>query len=321
VIDYAFLLHFGAIALLIVLTSFGAGIGGGLASLAAIKAMNIQPSAQGDITRALLIGIALLETAGILGFVMAVLMIIDPFAAAEVPLYAAIAHCGMALGIGIPGLCVGIVSALPAQESYFAMARQPLFVRKIFTMMLMTLTLIQTPVLFAFLIAFFIKPQAVTISTLPDAIRLLCSGLCIGLGSIGPIVGMGNFVRESCRALGINRAIYQSILSTTFISLALIETPALFAMIISFMLVVMGNPLHTHDTVRICAIIGATIAIGLGTIAPALSSSRVAAAACRQMPFHPEQATMLARTSMITQGLIETAAIYALLISFLIFLL
>ena len=58
-----------------VLTGLGAGIGIGMATSKAVDAIARQPDADGNISRALILGCALAEATAIYGFVIALLII------------------------------------------------------------------------------------------------------------------------------------------------------------------------------------------------------------------------------------------------------
>ncbi len=66
------------------------------------------------------------------------------------------------------------------------------------------------------------------------------------------------------------------------------------------------------------ALLSAGLCTGLGTFGPGISSGRTAAEAAKQIVYNPEIYGTMSRISMFAQGLIETAAIYAVLISFLL---
>ncbi len=67
-------------------------------------------------------------------------------------------------------------------------------------------------------------------------------------------------------------------------------------------------------------LLSAGLCTGIVTIGPGISSGRTATAACNQIAYNPDTYTALSRLSMFAQGLIETSAIYAVLISFLLLL-
>lgn len=230
--------------------------------------------------------------------------------------YTGIATLGIALAICISGFVIGIVSAFPAQQACLAIARQPFFAQKIVRFMLITQSIIQTPIVFSFIIAMLIKAQLTTIDSLADSFRLLGAGICIGFGSIGPSIGLAQFARTACSGLGINRDAYNKLLPFTFLSEAIIETPIIFALVVSILLLVTGIP-NGNLLVGI-AMLFAGFCTGFGTIGAGISSGKTSSAACHQIALAPEKYSLLARVSMFSQGLIDTCAIYALLISLLL---
>jgi F-type H+-transporting ATPase subunit c len=309
-------IHFGTIAVVVGITSVSVGIGEALASTAALQAINTQPHARGDIARTAIIGMALVETAAILGTVIAVMLLFSQ-RPLEPNYYMNLAELGIAFAMGITGFISGIVSALPTRAACRAIARQPFFAQKITRLMLVTQSLLQGPIIFSFIIALIIKYQAVSAQTLGDGLRLIASGLCIGLGSVGPSIGLAIFAQSACRALGINPQAYTKILSFALISQTIIETPIIFSFVISMALLVMTSATDA-SSIQGIAFLAASLCTGLGMTGPGISSGRTAAAACKQITYNPETYGMLSRVSLFAQGLIETCAIYAVLISFLL---
>ena len=57
------------------------------------------------------------------------------------------------------------------------------------------------------------------------------------------------------------------------------------------------------------------LTIGFGTFGAGISSGRSAAAAAIQIAYNPQAYNLLARSSMMAQGLIDTCAVYAFIIS------
>jgi len=308
-------LHYGIIGSLIIANSFGVGIGQGITSYSAINAINRQPASRSDVMRIALIGMTLIETVAILALLVAVLLIIN---VQDITPYTTYAELGIAAAVCITGFVVGLASAKPAQAACNAAAKQPLFTQKIFNVMLMTQVLIQTPVITGLLVALFIQGQSINVEHLSDSIRLIASGLCVGLGSIGPALGLSIFSQAAIDGIGKNTKAYNKLLSFTFISEAIIETPIIFCLVIAITLLFIVTPLKTLDPI---IFIASALCIGLGTFGPGLSSGRTGAAACSQIADNPENYTILSRTSMLAQGIIETVVIYALLLSLLMLLL
>jgi len=309
-------IHYSTIALAVGINSIGAGIGEGLTSSAALDAINIQPSARANITRTAILGMALIETAAILGVVVAMMLLIGATHATN-SYYMGLAEIGIALSICLCGLVLGIVSSLPAQAACHAIARQPFFAQKIFRFMLITQSLLQSPIVFGFIVAFIIKFQAAKIDTLAESLRLIASGLAIGLGGIGPSIGLALFARQACASVGINPHAYAKLFSFTLISQTIIETPIIFAFVISLSLLFIGTIPGDDQAAILRGVIfvAAALSTGLGTFGAGISSGRTAAAACEQIARNPDVNLIISRASMFAQGLIETCAIYAVLIS------
>lgn len=299
-------------SLVVTLTAIGVGISQGLTNQAAFKAIDIQPQAKDDIRKLALLSSTLIETAAILGVFVAILLFLQERAPVNL-FYSDIAKIGIAIAMITSGFTVAIVSAWPAQQACFAVARQPFMGNWIFNFTLIVLSVIQTPLILAFIVAFLIKAQATQSASLADSLRLIGAGFAIGIGCIGPALGLAQFAKTAFIGIGKNRNAAPQLLTFTFISQAIIESPVIFAMVISLVLLLSRIP-EGKDLAGyvMCA---AGIATGLGTFGPGLSSGRTAAAACEQIAINPTNYTSLAHTSIFAQGVIDAAAIYVLVLS------
>jgi F0F1-type ATP synthase membrane subunit c/vacuolar-type H+-ATPase subunit K len=316
-VDTAYFFYYGTIASVVAINSIGVGLGEGWASFAALEAMDRQPSARSDIVRTMIVGTALIETSAILGIVMAIFLFLSGTPEGSI-FYGNLSKIGIACAICCSGFVTGLFAAWPTVQACYAIARQPFFAQKITRIMMITQTIIQTPLIFAFLISLFINTQSNTVLDLANTLRLIGSGLCIGIGSIGPSIGLATFAKEAVRGLGINREAFGKILSFTFISEAIIETPLIFALVVSVLLILTN--IANANLLRGIALLAAGLCAGLGTFGPGVSSGRTAGTACNQIALNSEQYSIISRTSMIGQALIESTAIYALLIAILLFL-
>jgi F-type H+-transporting ATPase subunit c len=63
------------------------------------------------------------------------------------------------------------------------------------------------------------------------------------------------------------------------------------------------------------AFLGAALAMGIGSVGPALGQGMVGMKACESIGKYPESSGKIRTTMMIAMGLVETAAIYCLLIA------
>jgi len=67
--------------------------------------------------------------------------------------------------------------------------------------------------------------------------------------------------------------------------------------------------------VKAAAFFGAALAMGIGSIGPALGQGFIGMKACENIGKYPESSGNIRTTMMIAMGLVETSAIYALLIA------
>lgn len=220
----------------------------------------------------------------------------------------------MGIAISFPGVIIGYASSMPAYEALSAIARQPFLARKLSNFMLLTQSLIQTPVIFGFIIALIIRAQLPDVTQIGQALTLVGSGLAIGIGCIGPAIGGGYFTKIACRSVGINKYAYPKLFTFTFISQAIIETPVIFASIISFFLTTKALQVVDNPIIGL-AYLSFALTIGFGTLGAGISSGRSAAAAATQIAQNPQMYTFISRSSMMAQGLIDTCAVYAFIIS------
>jgi len=307
-------IHYGTIALAVGINSASVGIGEGMASVAALQSISRQPNARAHIVRTAILGMALIETAAIMGLLVAFILLFGPQSEVKT-WYSYLSEIGIVSAVCLSGFVVGIVSAWPVQAACHAIARQPFFSQRILGFMIMTQALIQTPLISALIVALFIKAQAADVTTLSDSCRLIASGLSVGLGSIGPAIGLALFARSAIDGLGINRNAYNKLFSFTLISEAIIETPVIFSLVIAIILLFIVPKSQTEDLLNGITFLSAGLCTGIGTMGPGISSGKTAAAACKQIAHNPESHSILSRFSIFAQGLIETCAIYAILIS------
>ncbi len=309
--------YVSAIVLPVIFSTLGISFGQSRAAQAGLKAMDEQPSIRNEIFRALVLGLALMETAGVMCISLAVIMLLDQ-QLANAQQYTHLALLGIPAAL-ISGLVLGYVSSWATAQACLAIARQPFSSQKIINLLLITQSLLQTPIIFGFFVAWFIKMQALQATTLLEGARLLASGAVIGFGSIGPIIGLALFAQSVIRGVGIGPKAYPQLMTFTFFSEAIIETPIIFAFIISLLMLFLPTA-PTDGTLRLVVFIAATFATAVGVFMPGVSSGRIASEACTQIAQKPELYPIISRTSMLAQALVDTFVIYTSLISFILLL-
>jgi F-type H+-transporting ATPase subunit c len=73
-----------------------------------------------------------------------------------------------------------------------------------------------------------------------------------------------------------------------------------------------------NDTIQYISVIAAAVAVSFGAIGPALAEGRAVAAAMDAIARQPEAAGVLSRTLFVGLAMIETMAIYCLVIALLL---
>ncbi len=70
----------------------------------------------------------------------------------------------------------------------------------------------------------------------PSTIKLLAAGLAIGLGAIGPGIGVGLLVMGALQAIGRNPDASSQIQINMFIGIAFTEAIAIYALVVALIL-------------------------------------------------------------------------------------
>lgn len=304
-------IHYSLVAGMIGLPAIGVALGQGITSSSVMQAINRQPSMSNQSRRLFILGLVLAETAFILSLIGALFLL-----SVELTPLMVLPALGIACALGIPGFFVGLLSGAPLYRALESLSRQPFAERQITTLLLATLSIIQTPIIFGLLISFFIFRQMLFITSPVEAYKLLACGLTIGLGSIGPILGLGYFAQAVCTAIGWTRSAYNQLLSFTLMSQAMIETPVLFVLVISIILLAM--PVSEYALWSTSYVfLAAALAISCATFGPGISSGYTAGKASYEIALQPAWYTNLSSTSMMAQGFIDSCVIYGFIIALL----
>ena len=300
----------------VILSALGTGIGQGLIGKQALQSMIKQPSASNALSKLCIIGTAITETAAIMGVLISLLLINDANSIENI--WSHYALIGIAFAMGISGFFAGIASSFPVIASCQSLARQPFLQGKILNIMLITQTLIMTPNIFGLLISLLIKGKMIETESFTQALQLLASGLSIGLGCIGPSIGLSLFAFAACSAIGINTKAYTKILTFTFICEAIIETPVIFSLLIS--LLIFTTTINPESILQGWQFLAGALCIGLSTISPGINSGKTAATAAIQIAHNLEMYSNLSKLTMLALAMIDSFTIYGLLISMIMIL-
>jgi len=145
---------------------------------------------------------------------------------------------------------------------------------------------------------------------------VLGAALSMGIGAIGPAYGLGYASSKACE--GVMRQPHErnSITKIMLIGQAVTESPAIFALLISILL--LFGSIENQTVVGFMALIGSGVCMGAGALGPGVGAGFANAAACEGVARMPEHETLILRTMLIGQAVSQSTSIYALVIAFLL---
>jgi F0F1-type ATP synthase membrane subunit c/vacuolar-type H+-ATPase subunit K len=306
------MLHYFSIGLTIALGSIGAGVGQGIGAFNAVISMSRQPAGNDKIFRAMVIGLAFIESGVILALVIALITLFTT--AIKITWAIAFAELGIALAIGIAATAVSVASSFVVKSAALSISRQPFFSQKVMTIMLLSQSIIEAPVVFTFIICLLIRARFSGVLAVFEGLKFLAASLCIGVGCIGPSIGQSIFAHSSCKAIGLNKGIYRQLFTFSMVNQAIIETPLIFCLLSAILMIF--NPLSASNSfgalIGFCA---AAFCIAFGSFGTAIGSGLVGSKSCQQMAIEPESYSVLFRSTILAQSFIQSAVIYALIVT------
>lgn len=217
--------------------AIGSGVGSGFPAGAACEGMARQPAMSARLTTNMLIGSAVCQTPSIFALVTSFILLFTDFSGQPVsPAWAAMLGAGCAAGLGAIGS--GIGGGFVAKESCEGIARQPLSVGPVTNIMLLGQAITQTPAILGLLVTFILIFKGFEPSQGHAAsMALLGSGLCMGIGAIGPGIGEGLASSGGVRWIARNEEYTGEITRSMLVGMAVAESTAIYAMVIALVLI------------------------------------------------------------------------------------
>ncbi|HBS48262.1 TPA: hypothetical protein DEO28_04220 [Candidatus Dependentiae bacterium] len=296
----------------IIFSALGVAFGQGFGGFGALDGLERQKMGHEAGFRTLMIGLGITESGAILAFVAVILSIFD-ISKDTTTMGVGLARFGSGFAMGLVAAVVGFSSSMAVKEACKSIFRQPNFAQKITTFMLITQSIIEAPVIFAFIIFLIIKTFVVNPISLYQGMHLFAAALVIAFGCVGPTIGQGIFVKSACHSIGLNKSAYSKIFPFTLFSQAIIETPVIFSFIVSFLLIYSKSSSLLFTSV--VSSLAAAIAMGFGAIGVGISTGYVASKACKMIAENPDNYNLILRNTLMTQAIIESSAIYSLVIA------
>lgn len=313
-IDWVTAVPYITIALIIVGCCVGTGIGQGMVAKAALEGIDEQPHATDAIIKTALLGMALLETSALVGIFIAGYLLYSHMDVTP-SWYQSLAVLGVGLAVAIPGFLLGIIGAWPAQSACISTARQPFFAHQISRLMLITQSLIQTPILFGLIVAFFVQNQLGFVDSLGGVLRIFASGLAIGGGSIGPAIGLAWFAHRICLDVGKNPKIYYKLFYVTLVGESIIETPIIVSFLMALYMVLGKGSIHSVALTDGLCCLSSGLTMTIGALAPGIMLGAIAGVMSDNIARYPAQYDIIFKTGMLGLALVESCVVYIVIIA------
>ena len=222
---------------------------------------------------------------------------------------------GIAMGLGAVGAAIG--EGYTAARANLAVSRNPEISGDIFKNMLVGQAIAESASIFALVIAILLLFMDVATPSLLKAAAFLGAGLSMGFGAIGSGIGSGYPGGEACYGFSQQPAAGSQLTTNMLIGSAVCQTPAIFAMVVSLMLIFMdfGNAPLTPTW---AAFVGAGLSMGLAAIGSGYGGGLAAGASCEGVARTPQTVANVTTIMLVGQAVAQTPAIFGLLVSFIL---
>jgi len=225
-------------------------------------------------------------------------------------------YSGAAIAVGIAAFGSAYGEGYTAFKASEAIARQPKASSEIVRTMLITQAVAETAGIFGLLVSIillFISPSE---GTNTFAVACVAAGICMGVGAIGAGIGSGQAGGAACESIGRQPRLSSSVLLTTLVGQAIVQTGCIFALVIAMLLSLMQQ--SADNIVSMGAVMGAGCAMGFGAIGAGVSTGYTAKKAIWGMARVAKIGGVLTRTMLLGQAVAHAGAIYSLIVAFLL---
>jgi ATP synthase F0 subunit c len=295
------------------LGAIGAALGEGYTAGMANQGLSQKPEQSGDIMKNMLVGQAVAESAAIFALVIAILLIFMDMPTTNVLTAAALLGAGLSMGFGAIGS--GIGSGFPGGQACLGLARQPAMASRLTTNMLIGSAVCQTPAIFSMVVALMLMFTGFgDLPVSPTWAAFLGAGLSTGLAAIGSGAGGGLAAGACCEGIARQPESLGQTTTTMLVGQAVSQTPAIFGLLVSFILMFKVFPEATSVATPM-ALLGAGLSMGFGGLGPGIGNGLTAQGATRWVSRNMEVSGALTRTMLVGQAVSQSTAIYAMVVS------
>ena len=144
-----------------------------------------------------------------------------------------------------------------------------------------------------------------------ESLYVLGAGLAIGLAGLGVGIGEGMVAKKSLESMGKNPDMSNYFLVLTILGISLVESAAIYGLIIAFQ--IMGMEPGSIEAWRAVA---AGCAIGFAGLGAGVGEGMLVSGAMDATLRNPEMKTKIMTFMILFLALVESVAIYGLIIAF-----
>ncbi len=219
---------------------------------------------------------------------------------------------GMCIGFGAIGAAVG--EGYTGGVANEAISLKPEQSKEIIKNMLIGQALAESAAIFALVIAILLIFMDMSSSGLIKAAALIGAGLSMGLGAMGSGIGSGMPGGDACIGIARQPEMASRLTTNMLVGSAVCQTPAIFAMVVSMMLMFMDfSSMPLSPTWA--ALIGAGMCMGFGAIGSGIGSGFPAGEACLGISRQPSASSRLTTNMLIGSAVSQTPAIFSMVIA------
>jgi len=227
-------------------------------------------------------------------------------------------YLGAGLAIGLSSTGAGVGEGYIAATTSDAIMRQPKAGESLMRNMLIGQALTETGAIFALVVAILLLfgGLATPDSGIQLAAAALGAGLAIGIGSIGPGLGNGYIGAKACAGIGRQPRSANTLTANMLIGQALSQTSAIFALVISMLLMFSITP--GDSLAKALGFVGAALAMGFGAFGPGIGVGLAAGKGVEGISRYPKHSSLLTRTMLVGSAVAQSTSIYSLVIALLL---
>ncbi len=223
---------------------------------------------------------------------------------------------GIAIGLGAIGAAVG--EGFCAGFASRASARRPQASSDVVRNMLVGQAVAESAGIFALVIAVLLIFLDHHIGeTTAKSAALIGAGACMGFGAIGSGVGSGFPAAGACEGLARQPKMAGSLTTNMLIGSAVCQTPAIFSMVVAFMLMFLDFS-KAPVSPTWAALLGAGFSTGLAAIGSGVGGGMAAGASTQGIARQPLTLGATTTAMLVGQAVAQTPAIFGLLVSFIL---